>query len=104
MRENYEFASMLVRRGIVWEKLFVTKWLFCLITGFGLHVVCPVYADGSTPSEALRQMKPAPGFTVKQVGSEPEIRQPLSISFDDCGRMWVIQYLQYPTPAGLKPV
>ncbi len=26
------------------------------------------------------------------------------VSFDDRGRMWVIQYLQYPVPAGLKPV
>jgi putative membrane-bound dehydrogenase-like protein len=26
------------------------------------------------------------------------------MSFDDRGRMWVIQYLQYPTPAGLKAV
>src|SRR5207249_9769711 len=25
-------------------------------------------------------------------------------SFDERGRMWVIQYLQYPTPAGLKAV
>src|SRR6185436_19475311 len=30
--------------------------------------------------------------------------QPLSVTFDERGRMWVIQYLQYPTPAGLKPV
>ena len=32
------------------------------------------------------------------------IRQPVSITFDDRGRMWVMQYLQYPNPAGLKPV
>src|SRR5436309_14714725 len=24
--------------------------------------------------------------------------------FDERGRLWVIQYFQYPTPAGLKPV
>ncbi len=34
----------------------------------------------------------------------PQVRQPLSISFDDRGRMWVMQYLQYPNPDGLKPV
>ena len=32
------------------------------------------------------------------------IRQPLSISFDHTGRLWVLQYLQYPNPEGLKPV
>ena len=32
------------------------------------------------------------------------VRQPLSASFDERGRLWVIEYLQYPNPAGLKPV
>lgn len=59
-------------------------------------------ADGLSPEESLRAMKVADGFSVKLAASEPEIRQPLSISFDERGRMWVIQYLQYPTPAGLK--
>jgi putative membrane-bound dehydrogenase-like protein len=49
-------------------------------------------------------MKAADGFQVKLVACEPEVRQPVSMSFDDRGRLWVLQYLQYPTPAGLKPV
>ena len=49
-------------------------------------------------------MKVADGFEVSLVASQPEIRKPLSTTFDERGRMWVIQYLQYPTPAGLKPV
>ncbi len=61
-------------------------------------------ASGVLPQEALKQMKVADGFEVSLVASEPEIRQPLSVTFDERGRMWVIQYLQYPTPAGLKPV
>jgi putative membrane-bound dehydrogenase-like protein len=54
--------------------------------------------------EALKHMKVADGFQVKLVASEPDIRKPVTITFDDRGRMWVIQYLQYPNPAGLKPV
>ncbi|MFI4874137.1 MAG: PVC-type heme-binding CxxCH protein, partial [Blastopirellula sp. JB062] len=42
--------------------------------------------------------------TVKVVLSEPEVRQPVCINFDERGRMWVVQYLQYPFPAGLKVV
>lgn len=38
------------------------------------------------------------------VGAEPQVRQPLSMSFDNKGRLWVLQYLQYPNPEGLKPV
>jgi putative membrane-bound dehydrogenase-like protein len=61
-------------------------------------------AQGFSPEVALQRMKVADGFTVKLVAAEPIIRQPVSISFDDRGRIWVIQYLQYPTPAGLTPV
>ena len=50
---------------------------------------------------AVKRMQLPPGFSAKLVACEPMIRQPLSISFDEKGRMWVLQYLQYPNPAGL---
>ena len=62
------------------------------------------FAEGLTPEEAAKKMKLPPGFSVRAVAAEPMIRQPVSISFDDRGRMWVLQYLQYPNYAGLKPV
>jgi putative membrane-bound dehydrogenase-like protein len=61
-------------------------------------------ADGLSAGEAAKKMQLPPGFSVRAVASEPMIRQPVSISFDDRGRMWVLQYLQYPNYAGLKPV
>jgi putative membrane-bound dehydrogenase-like protein len=61
-------------------------------------------AQGFAPEEAVKRMKVPAGFRVKLVASEPEIRQPVTMTFDDRGRLWVVQYLQYPTPAGLKPV
>lgn len=61
-------------------------------------------AQGYAPEEAVRHMRAAAGLEVTLAACEPEIRQPVSIAFDDRGRMWVLQYLQYPTPAGLKPV
>src|SRR5207247_11083459 len=36
--------------------------------------------------------------------AEPDVRPPVCINFDDRGRMWVVQYLQYPFPAGLKVI
>src|ERR1051325_11295316 len=56
------------------------------------------------PQEAVKQMRVADGFEVKLIASEPHIRQPLTMSFDERGRLWVVQYLQYPNPAGLKAV
>ena len=31
---------------------------------------------------------------------EPQIGNPLYLNFDEHGRMWVVEYLQYPWPAG----
>lgn len=64
----------------------------------------PILAQGFTPDEAIKKMQLPEGFKATAVATEPMIRQPLSISFDEKGRMWVLQYLQYPNPAGLKPV
>jgi putative membrane-bound dehydrogenase-like protein len=63
-----------------------------------------LHAQGLSPQEACRRMKVPPGFSVRCVASEPMIRQPVSISFDSRGRLWVLQYLQYPNYAGLKPL
>jgi putative membrane-bound dehydrogenase-like protein len=59
---------------------------------------------GFAPDEAVRRMVVPPGFHVEVFAAEPMVRQPLSASFDERGRLWVIEYLQYPNPAGLKPV
>ncbi len=57
-----------------------------------------------TPDEAVKAMQVADGFQVKVVAAEPLVRKPVTMSFDGRGRLWVIQYLQYPSPAGLKAV
>ena len=75
-----------------------------------LFVVCLMWptiaavGQGLTPQEAVQRMKLPDGFDVQPVASEPLVRQPVCIEFDDRGRLWVIQYLQYPNPAGLKRV
>jgi len=56
------------------------------------------------PSEAVKQFQVAKKLAVSLFAAEPDVAQPVSILFDDRGRMWVVQYLQYPHPAGLKPV
>jgi putative membrane-bound dehydrogenase-like protein len=63
-----------------------------------------VRAQGYSPQEAVKHMKVPEGFQVKLVACEPEVRKPVTMTFDGRGRMWVIQYLQYPNPNGLKPV
>jgi putative membrane-bound dehydrogenase-like protein len=60
--------------------------------------------QGFSPEDAVKRMKVPDDLEVHLVACEPMVRQPVTITFDDRGRLWVIQYLQYPTPAGLKPV
>lgn len=61
--------------------------------------------DGSvrpTPAESLKQFNVAPGLRWDLAATEPMVRQPLNMHFDERGRLWIVQYLQYPFPAGLK--
>ena len=58
----------------------------------------------SNPLDTLKQLKVPDGLELQLVASEPAIRQPVCINFDERGRIWVVQYLQYPFPAGLKIV
>ncbi len=56
----------------------------------------------SRPEEARKAFTPIDGLAMDLVASEPVIRQPVDLHFDDRGRLWVVQYLQYPFPAGLN--
>src|SRR5262245_55783374 len=56
------------------------------------------------PADARKTLQIAPGLDVTLVAHEPMVRQPVCITFDDRGRLWVLQYLQYPNPNGLNPV
>ncbi|HLW65542.1 MAG TPA: PVC-type heme-binding CxxCH protein, partial [Gemmataceae bacterium] len=61
-------------------------------------------AQGFSPEDAVKRVQAPAGFSVKLVAAEPLVRQPVAIDFDDRGRLWVLQYLQYPNPSGLKRV
>ena len=58
----------------------------------------------STPAEALKKFTLRPGLAIDLLASEPAVTQPIHVSWDSRGRMWVVQYRQYPFPAGLKVV
>lgn len=66
--------------------------------------IASVNAQGFSPEAATRRMTVTNGLEVQLVACEPLVRQPVAIEFDDRGRLWVIQYLQYPNPEGLKRI
>lgn len=63
-----------------------------------------LYSQGYAPNEAVSHLRVAPGLRVSLFAHEPEVRQPIFVQCDDRGRLWTIQYLQYPNPAGLERV
>jgi putative membrane-bound dehydrogenase-like protein len=60
--------------------------------------------DPLPAAESLKKLKVQDGLTIELIAAEPAVRQPLHIDFDERGRMWVVNYEQYPFPAGLKIV
>jgi len=57
-----------------------------------------------SPEESLQKFQVAEDLEVVQVLAEPIVAQPVFLNFDERGRMWVVEYRQYPEPAGLKVV
>ncbi|MGE3313350.1 MAG: PVC-type heme-binding CxxCH protein, partial [Limisphaerales bacterium] len=61
-------------------------------------------APALSPAESLAKFRVADDLAWDLVLSEPEITQPVFLNFDERGRMWVVEYRQYPSPAGLTRV
>ena len=87
--------SLSARSSFRFSLLFAACWVVLTAVARG---------EGYLPEEAVGRMKAADGLKVELVAGEPLVRQPVAIDFDDRGRLWVIQYLQYPNPEGLKRV
>src|SRR5437868_15407245 len=64
----------------------------------------PVQKAGLTPADSLAAFTLPRDLHIDQVLAEPVIAQPVFVNFDERGRMWVVEYRQYPYPAGLKVV
>src|SRR5262245_22617254 len=95
--------------------IFSNRWNFEPMMDFVLRRVArislmlacaanPLLADDAPlpPAEAATRFVIHEDLELDQVLAEPVVRQPVSLSFDERGRMWVVQYIQYPHPAGLK--
>jgi putative membrane-bound dehydrogenase-like protein len=64
------------------------SFLFCLVL---LSQSAPF-----TPEEAPGKMTVPEGFKVKLFAGEPDIVQPMAFTFDDRGRLWVVECVSYP--------
>jgi putative heme-binding domain-containing protein len=55
--------------------------------------------DPKTPAEERKTFSLPPHFEVQLVASEPDIHKPMNMNFDDRGRLWVTESVEYPFAA-----
>lgn len=77
--------------------------LVCL-PGLARQDVHVVPTDPLTPDKERAAFRLPPGYEAQLVASEPDIQKPLNLAFDDEGRLWVTDTVEYPyaVPPGQK--
>src|SRR6187455_599557 len=56
-----------------------------------------------TPEQALAEFKIRPGLRLELVAAEPEVMSPVAAAFDERGRLFVVEMLDYPNVDKSKP-
>jgi putative membrane-bound dehydrogenase-like protein len=56
----------------------------------------PRYQEPLEPEEALKHFQVPPGFEVRLFAAEPDIVNPLAMAWDERGRLWVVESVDYP--------
>ena len=90
-----------MRRVILSASAFIL--LLLLISALGLSAAPNPHiadTDPRSPADEAKALHLPPGFEIQLVASEPDIHKPLNIDFDDRGRLWVSQTVEYPFPTG----
>ncbi len=76
------------------QRIHLLLFLFC--ASLTLLSVAQEAPAPFPPKEAAAKMKLPEGFRVKLVAGEPDVVQPIAFTFDDRGRLWVVECLSYP--------
>lgn len=80
----------------------------CAVFGQGKQLTgqhAPANTPALAPDEAQKRFVVPDGFEVRLFAAEPEVVNPVAMTWDDRGRLWVVELYEYPTgaPAGQKP-
>lgn len=85
-------TRMLTLRNCSRPAVLLALWL--LVTPAAVSAAEPTAAP-LEPQEAVRAMRVPEGFSVTLVAAEPDVVQPISYCFDDRGRLFVAEALNY---------
>lgn len=56
------------------------------------------YKAGQSPEEAVKNIQLPAGFKAELIAAEPNVVQPIAMTWDERGRLWVIEGNSYPKP------
>ncbi|HEY6167821.1 MAG TPA: PVC-type heme-binding CxxCH protein, partial [Verrucomicrobiae bacterium] len=65
----------------------------------------PANTPALSPAEAQKAFTVPPGFEVRLFAAEPDVVNPVAMTWDERGRLWVVELYEYPlgAPKGVKP-
>lgn len=72
---------------------------------FLLAALAPQEKDAPpfAPEDSARRAKLDPGLRLELVAAEPDVQSPVALAFDEDGRLWVVEMLDYPLPEKDRP-
>jgi putative membrane-bound dehydrogenase-like protein len=77
--------------------------LLVLLVSVWLRAAAPMPAtvrSPLSPEEAQKLFRLPPGLHIELVACEPDLQSPVAMAFDEAGRLWVVEMLDYPNGPG----
>lgn len=56
----------------------------------------PMMQEPLSPEDSMKHLIVPAGFEIQLVASEPQIRKPIAMNWDERGRLWIAETLDYP--------
>ncbi|MEJ7766414.1 MAG: PVC-type heme-binding CxxCH protein, partial [Chitinophagaceae bacterium] len=105
---NFQFLK-LIENGILWaigEKVSqqianlaipnVTIYNPDTIANFTSRHIVPKMQEALKPEESIKLTQVPVGFEMKLFAAEPDITNPIAMSWDERGRLWIVESVDYP--------
>src|ERR671934_1932046 len=74
----------------------MTRLILCALSAFWLLPFASAQDRPVLPAEAPKKFTLPDGFRATLFAGEPDVVQPIAFTFDDRGRLWVVECLSYP--------
>ncbi|MEJ7692682.1 PVC-type heme-binding CxxCH protein [Daejeonella sp.] len=66
------------------------------LSNFTARHLVPKIQEGLTPQESMKLMQVPADFEIKLFAAEPDITNPIAMSWDEKGRLWIVESVDYP--------